>query len=455
MPDPTKQITTKGPSPTELTGPQAIDGGAGGGIVGVHMGTPGFEFSGRKRITYAEARRIRSHPIVTFARALATAPMRAADWSYEHDEGFEQQRDYIREQMTPLREWLLHNALFALDYGWAPFEKVFEVQAWEGRPVLGLRKLKPLLVDKTNILVESSSGSFTGLRQGRIDLLAAQAFVYTYDPEAGDLYGRGRHESIRAEYAADLGLTKRQGQYLTQIIGGKPICHYPPGTSRDASGAEDSGFKRAKEALERLGTGQGIAVPNQLMQYAQDLVKQGVDVSKLRPWQFEILEPKTAHGDEMTNTHKHLESRLMAGWLVPPRSGLEGQYGTKAEAETHADAGLLIADLTLQELIRHVNWYIVDQLLALNWGEATRGHVQIVTAPLQDEAKHRLWALLKAVFSPQNADTLFTMLDADATFEQLGLPKVDDTINEKLGGIDEDKAGVQIEAAIQTGVSAK
>jgi len=118
-----------------------------------------------------------------------------------------------------------------------------------------------------------------------------------------------------------------------------------------------------------------------------------------------------------------LYSQLLRGYLVPERAGIEGQFGTKAEAEAHTDIVLFEGQWTLDDLIRHLNWYIVDQLLALNYGEAARGTVWIEAEPIIDEQAGLLRELVKSVISSDTIDIFQTWTDVDQILDQLGIPR--------------------------------
>ncbi len=386
-------------------------------------------FVSAKSGTFDTYRLMRGNPTIAMARMAATAPICAAEHSYElGDEASEEWRDFVEAKIEPLWQRLVKDMLFALDYGFAAFEKVWEV---DGDGHLAYRKLKSLLPDKTNILVTEQHGVFAGLRQGGVTLDSSKSFLYTYDMEAGDPYGRPRHENVRGTWNRWNTLAKKQDKYITKVAGVIPIIEYPPGTSQDKTGAEKDNYDLAVAILNSLGKGVGVTMPNTLAQYATDLARQGVDLSQLRAWAIDFLETKQQHGAEMVEMMRHQESQLARGWLIPERAIIEGQHGTLAESESHAKLALVIAYLLLVEMCRYVNWYLIDPLLVVNFGMKAAGGVKIVPQSLDSAMQLFMQDLIgKVLGDKNNVDLFLDLLDVTAMLDQVGLPK-----NKDAGGV--------------------
>ncbi|MCX5658574.1 MAG: hypothetical protein NTW19_02495 [Planctomycetota bacterium] len=401
----------------------------GGDVWATSANLPGY--SAPAAGTYATYRRMRGNPTIAIARMAATAPIRAARIAVSpgiapapgmgSNTTHAQAVAFIDANIRPLWPAICRDAMLALDYGWKGFEKVYVHDA--GRLVL--HKLKPLAPELTRIQVDPATGGFAGLEQRGVSLPAGKCFVYSYDPEDDGLYGRSRHENVRAAWAAWTDLLAKEGQYATKVAGVTPIVTYPEGVGRDRHGAERPNFELAQAVLANLGLGHGVAMPNRLAGWAEDLVRGGIDVSQLAAWQIRFLEPSGQHGQDLVRQMQHKESLMLRGWLVPERAVAEGHAGTRADAEQHADLALSIAQETLDDLLRCVNRHVVDPLLALNFGEAARGSVRLTASPIADAGAGLARAmLLAAMGSPPNAETLLRTLDLDAMVEQQGLPGV-------------------------------
>lgn len=381
---------------------------------------------------YRTYRLMRNNPTIALARAVATVPLRAASWSIGVDEDFEDDvvKNFIQREITGHWKGFLKNILFALDYGWAPFEKVWGVDD-EGRWVY--KKLKPLLVDQTAILVDKETGVFIGFRNVNVELPANKCFLYTYDKEAGNLYGRSRHENIReSAWTHWAQVMTRYGKYMTKVSGIIPMIQYPEGQSQDATGNTIDNFDIAKKVLQNLGSGYGVTMPNTLIGWAEDAVKSGIDIDKLKAWIITFLETKGQHGTQFVATLRHIESLIMRGWLVPERAATEGQHGTKAESKVQGDLGMRIADLLFEEILEAINWYVVNPLLIYNFGPEYENKVRLERAGTDPMLRELLTAVMQKVLSdPGNIDLLTQWIDIEAVIDSLSLPKASETIETK------------------------
>jgi len=396
-------------------------------------------------------RRIRTHPTVALARAVAMAPIMAAKLSVEAAKGVPDERiEFIGEQMEPIWATLLKDTLLALDFGFQAFEKVWKVSD-AGRLVY--HKLKPLCPDDVEILVAEKTGQFTGLQQDDVKLGVPQVFVYTHDMMWGNYYGRSRHENIRATaWHPWMEVNEKAGKYATKVAGVIPMVQYPIGEMIDSAGVTISTFDGARRVLAELGQGHGVAMPNTLSEYTADLLHAGAKPQDLQAWQISFLEAKGQHGGDFVEMLRYYDTQIMRGWLVPERVALEGQHGTKAEAGVQTGTALTIATLTLNDIIRHINWYLIDPLLVYNYGQQAEGSVYVTHAGLAPEVAALFEKIVANVLgAPANADLLQTWVDVDALLDAVGLPKseavVDPESTPDKDEPDEDKPTPEQEAA--------
>lgn len=403
--------------------------------------------------TFKLYRRMRRNPTIALARAVSVSPIKATPWSIrKRDTGLDDVREFIKKEIDRLWPDLLHNILFALDYGFAPFEKVWEINT-DGRFVY--RKLKPLSVDMMNVQVDKKTGKFTGLKQASVELLPQKCFLYVYDKECGNYFGRSRHENIR-EFAwyPWVETAKKRAQYITKVSGVIPMIEYPIGKSETKDGEKENS-DLAAEVLKNLGKGHGVAMPNVFSKFAGDLQRSGVDLSQLKAWQISFLETKGRAGKEITETLRHCEALMMRGWLIPERAAIEGQYGTKAESETQGKWALLIANLLLEDIVRHVNKYIINPLLIYNFGEAAKDTIYMESVGLDPLVQSFYQEVIKSVLgNPNNTDLFLAMTDLNALFDKVGYPKVTDlldldkTIDRTTGEREETQPGSEAQNAM-------
>ena len=229
--------------------------------------------------TYSVYRRMGAHPTIALAKSIVTAPILAGTWAFEarradgakvrraaigdgvQSDSFDRQladrARFIERQLSPLRTGFLIEAMRALEFGWAPFEKVWSVQ----NGAVTLAKLKPLLVDFTFAQIDSH-GDFAGLTQMDVQLEPEKSFVHTSDGQAGNIYGRSRHENARQVWWNWHQVDERTAQLTTKIAAIIPMVHYPLGQSRDSHGVVRDNSELADVVLAGLGSGRGVKLPN-------------------------------------------------------------------------------------------------------------------------------------------------------------------------------------------------
>lgn len=378
-------------------------------------------------------RAMRTDPTIALARAAAFAPIFTAPWTFKADDDApDEWVKLVSGVMMRLRDKYLNDAVRALDYGFQAFEKVWEIDD-DGAFVI--RKLKPLVPDFTEPLLTAETGEFVGLIANGVQLGTEKCAWITYDSEAGDPYGRSRHENIRRwAWKPWMDMCKRINAYSDKGAGIVPIMHYPVGTSQSADGTVTDNSVLAAQAITAIATQHGITIPNQLQAWAEDILRGGgvggETLKELLAWRLTFLEAAVGHGSEMLEVLKHYDAMKLRGWLVPERSVTEGQFGTKAEAGVHGDMGMAFGYSTAEDIIRQTNEQVVDQLLAVNFGPSAKGKVRIVLGQITDEDRAFFRDLFKTILTnPNNSDLLSAWVDVDSALDVAAIPKAEEVVD--------------------------
>lgn len=360
---------------------------------------------------------IRRHPTVSLARVLGNAPMVAAEWSVESDDDVPEDRvEFVRE-LVGLHEPIMERALLGgLDFGWQPFEKVFAIKG--GRAVL--RKLKPLLHDLTIILIDPVTGAFAGFKQGEVVIPLENSLLISFGVEGTQWYGQSQLEIIRPTHdkwvLADRGAEK----YDKKIAGSHWVIYYPHG-STSIAGKDTDNSVIAATMLRAMEASAGIMMPSTVAKF--------VDQMKAPPpgWRIEILSDKgTSSQAKFVERLAYLDKIMVRGLGWPERAILEGTHGTKAEASVHSRAAVTAMDVKHRYVTRLINWHMVDQLLALNWGEDARGTVRLVASPIEDVKVEWLREVYLAMLkNPDAFAEEAAALDRTALRETLDVPSQD------------------------------
>lgn len=376
--------------------------------------------------TFATYRKMRENPTIALARMVATAPIRCSEWTVEADDGVpEEQVKFVQDNVTKIWHNLINDSLLALDYGYAPGEQIYD--ASEGQ--ICIARVKPLLVDKTTILTDEH-GNFNGLKnkanKTEVELEPSESFLYSYDCEAGNLYGRARHENIRATAWCEwMDLQKKRARYFKKSAGAVPMVHYPDGEATDAGGAKLPNYRLAKMLIDHLQDGNGICFPTMMKPWAAELARDGRAGEDMEAWRVDFLETKAQHGAEFTDAMRHCESLMLRGWLVPERAASEAQKaGSRADSETSADFAMLAVDLTLHDLVQCINDQIVNPLLVLNYGDKAKGTVRIKRAGVAPALQAFFRQLIQATLQqPSNVMLMLKAIDLNSLIAAAGLPQ--------------------------------
>lgn len=403
--------------------------------------------------TFRTYRQMRGNPTVAMARLIATAPIRTAEWAIEGDDEVPEERKlFIQQQMQRLWPLLINDMMLALDYGFSPFEIVWAPSEEGDGTKLVIQRVKPLLVDITNPNITKDTGAFDGLRNGEDELPKQKCLWYVYDQEAGNLYGRSRHENIRETAWKDwTDVASKCSRYIKRVSGAVPMIEYPDGESTDKSGATRSHWDIARQLLNELEKCNGIAMPNVLAPYAEDFARSGGNAEKLRAWNIGFLESKDSHGSEFLEIMRHKESLMMRGWLVPERAATEAQTaGSRADSESHSDLMSGMADLVLQDCVLCVNDQLINPLLEYNFGVEARDSLRMVRSKVDTEVQAFIRELTKVVLgAPANVDMLLELIDLNQLLDTAGLPKTSEQINQKALVAKREQAAKEMQEQLQ------
>jgi len=378
-------------------------------------------------------RKMRTNPTIALARTIAFAPIKSSNYAIRADDDVDEGvKEFIEKQVDGFWPQLIENVLYSLDFGFQSFEKVWKISVFDGSLRYVYQKIKPLTPDNIMINVDQKYGTFRGIKQNEVTLGPEKCFHYIYDGEPGNYYGRSRHENIREHaWFPWIEMSKQELRYASKVAGVLPLVKYPVGESRDITGSEKSNFDIATAILDSLGRGKGIVMPQEIVSWAQDLARQGIDPEQFAAWKISFLEPKGTHGRSFIDMMRHRESLMLRGWIIPERAATEGQYGTKAEASTHGDLVLTMSDLVLQDILRNINWYLINPLLIYNFGINMENKVWMEKAGLDHSVLAFFRDLISKVLSaPSNIDLFQQWLDVDAMVEMAGLPKSKEVLND-------------------------
>lgn len=372
-------------------------------------------------VTYATYRKIRKDPTIALARSLVIATLLSGEWSVEADEDVDDDVvEFITSTMLPLREEIVEAAAIGvIDFGWQAFEKVFKVR--DGK--IELKKMKPLLQDITLILIDEKTGELVGVRQvplsgDQLDIDLSKVFHVALRVEGTYWYGESLLENCREAWENWNEANAGAKNYDKKVAGSRFVVYYPPGTSV-IDGAKTDNGQIAVSLLSALEHSGSITVPRMVADFINEL-----NPDTENGWKVESLDSGSAQQGSFNERLRYLDSLKVRGLLVPERSVLEGQFGTKAEAGEHGDLAVTNIQEFDKRITREMNRQVVNQLLALNFGRDMIGKVRLSAMPLIDEQAKMFREIYdKIISNPEGFQQEVASLDTDAIKDKLGLPK--------------------------------
>jgi hypothetical protein len=368
---------------------------------------------------------MRKHPRIAHARAQVMSPIIANAWGWETREGTpDAWVDMVRDMFEPQRMDIVENALFALDYGHAAFEKVWEVR--DG--IYWLAKNKPLSVDTSHILVDKATGEFAGIRYGSGDewLDRRKSWLFPYGGEAGELYGQSRLENLRETAWRDwLDCATQLYKLAEKASGIIPVVKTPAGTFKDSAGNNVTWKSNAETAINALRNARGVWFPT--LAVPENRTPDNIALAKISLIDIDVLDL----GDQgpaitaILSRMRHDEELMFAGYLRSPRTGMDATGGnSQADAVQHTDTDTTDPELVAAKIAMACARQAVDDVLAINKGEKARGAVWPVPAKMRDVNREVHLKILDAILAdPMLRPAYIAQLDNDAMTTQFNIPK--------------------------------
>jgi hypothetical protein len=388
--------------------------------------------------TYKAYRELRKHPTAALCRLFITAPIIAANWSYEtrDDDVPEEWVDYVTEAFTPVRDTFIETAVLGMiDFGWQPFEVVWDHL---DSGLVGITKLKDLLQDNTDILVNMETGAFEGFRQKKsgndVDIFGDNALLLNIGVEGTNWDGEGRLDVAKGPITEWLESNAGAKLYDSKIAGAHWQIKYPPGkTPWGSSGEETDNYDIAVAILNDLTASGKFLVPSGVSAFIEDA---GARNPNEGGWDISIISDSSARQYSFTNRLIYLDKLICRAMGLPERAILEASMGTRADAGTHAQAAATTFDLMHRGIVADLNKGCVDPGLIMNFGEEAKGAVYISPAPITDVSVTFLQEVYKEFLKDANIRAAeYDDMDKTALRDKVDVPHEGEDLEGELGGV--------------------
>ena len=306
---------------------------------------------------------------------------------------------------NPMREDAVRNSMSGVIYGVAYGEQVYKGWNVDG--------IKPLEVESTEYLADDD-GKIVGIRNydfhGRpTDLPMAKAFVFVSDSEGGNPLGHPRCENVREVVHQSRQIMAKSAIYNYRASDTIPICHYPEGTSNDASGAPRENSLIARYLVQRVLDGLPAVFPNKFATMigeaddsiaASAMFEKALKCAGLSDWILSFTEPKGP--DRNAGFIEALQIRdqqIVRGWGLPDKVVLPANRGMRQTKEMDDNSADLASQLKYGEWCGQFCRQVVDPWAVLNFGEGARGAIIYESPPLSLENNSTLEKIVLALLA--------------------------------------------------------
>ena len=387
-------------------------------------------------------REIKKDATVRLVRQAISAPVIHTPWTYTATKKAPAAaKQFIMDMMECKRDWLLQGAIYgALDFGWQPYELVYEKTKY-GR--ITISKFKQLLQDYTTILVYVDTGDFAGFTNWpsytgggnwygdksyagwEVELLEKYSMNINLEVEGTDWYGVSASSALDPLISDWNDVNSSANRYDKKVAGATWVVYYPVGRT-EFQGTETSNDEIARTVLSTLEASGGVAIPDEIQEWVSDL-EDSIDKDIKGKWRIELISARTNAQSSFGDRQKYIDNLKVRVFGIPERSMLEGMFGTKAEAETHAEIGLSTVDTKHRLIVQQINQQAINKVLRLNWGIDAIGTVKIEVAPLVSSRFNHLKEIYRLILqSPDLGKLEVQNLDMESIRDELSVPATED-----------------------------
>jgi len=282
-------------------------------------------------------------------------------------------RLFVKQEINKLLRGLVKNMLTAIEYGFAPHEKVWEVIAEYNlqddktdkittkKNMVILKKIKLVKPDSITINRDQHQ-DYAGLTQEGVGTIPTEkTLLFSHDVQYGNLYGRPR---IRGSYQPwywshlIIAFCNRFHERFSQplMLGRAPVGTSQTGVDKDGKPIMESNIQLMQNVLESAQERTSITIPSSRKEEA------GYDL--------EMLTSDTK-GQQFLNYLRLLDAWKLRGMFIPEtvltqpyESG--GSYGL---ARTHTSTFMKGEEDLVISIIDCINKQLIPQLVAYNYGK--------------------------------------------------------------------------------------
>lgn len=364
-------------------------------------------------------------PTIRLACNVIIAMMQRQAWSIvATNDAYEPSAARLLEALNEHRETILRSSFRGLlRDGWRTFEVVYKIDPDFGDNTI--EGVKPLRTDNTDPLAYEDTGEFAGVinigegnASEEIEIDENHCIFVNFDDEGyGDL-GEALLHTAYLPYKrwedCDIGARR----YDQKIAGGFLLVEYPTGSSPfNSSGAINA------DPTENAIIARQVAESFESAGYA--CVPRNVDPDTGEPlpsaWNVKHIAASGGAQSEFITREKYLDALKLRAFGIPERAATEGTFGTKAEAEAHADIAVLINLDRHERIVQAVNRTIMRALNIANFNDP--GACRLVLGRLDPVDRELFTGIFQSLMSdPMFGERIASQVDVETLLQNLNVP---------------------------------
>jgi hypothetical protein len=354
-------------------------------------------------------------PTISLAVSIVKAMMMKQPWAFEGED--EEACEKYKKSVLPFKERIVESALMGiLRGGWKSIEVAFKIE----ESISVLAGVKPLRNSCTDTMVYLDSGEFAGVRNradsGTEVEIDNEHVIYVTvsedtDEPADPLMRVAEGPFVKWE-AADVGAQR----YDDKCAGGFVHVRVPVGQTPYAArgGAETDNSIIALDMVKSLKGGGYAITPIKCDP------ETGEPVSE-KAWSVEHVSAGGGLQPGFVVRQKYMDALKLRAFGIPERSTTEGTFGTKAEAEQHADIAVIVNTARHERIIKAVNEGPIKAMNRANYGKEEA--VVLTLGKLEPEDRELFVGIFKSLMAdPVFGDDIAARVNVEAMLDKLRIP---------------------------------
>ena len=357
-------------------------------------------------------------PTIRLAIDIITAMLKRQPWTVEGDD--DEYCTFVFETLEPHREMIIRSSLRGLlRNGWRAFEAVYELDP-ESKQI-GLAGLKALKNKYTKPLAYVDTGEFAGVEnKGPKDKEAVlideeHVLFINFDDEGfGDL-AEPLFKVALGPHLRWLSCDEGASRYDKKVAGGFLHVQYPVGVTPFAGngGAETDHAVIVQHIVANFEAAGYVANPVKVDPDSHEVLDVG--------WEIDYISSAGGLQPNFVAREKYLDALKLRAFGIPERTTTEGTFGTKAEAEAHADVAVIINTDRHGWIIDTVNRHLVQRINMQNTGN--KDECRLVLGKLDPQDRELFATIFASLMTdPVLGEQIASRVDSDILLDKLNIP---------------------------------